>query len=95
MVGSGVFSIWTFHGVKYQHELLFALLTGFNSSTNVVVLAGTNRADILDPALMRPGRFDRHIYIGEVQHSMNTEFTINCFSSLFVSSRVNELFFSL
>lgn len=38
---------------------------GFNSATNVVVLAGTNRPDILDPALTRPGRFDRQIYIGE------------------------------
>lgn len=38
---------------------------GFNTATNVVVLAGTNRPDILDPALMRPGRFDRQIYIGE------------------------------
>lgn len=45
---------------------LYVSIAGFNSSTNVVVLAGTNRADILDPALMRPGRFDRHIYIGEV-----------------------------
>lgn len=49
---------------------LFAIcglfFTGFNSRTNVVVLAGTNRADILDPALMRPGRFDRHIYIGKL-----------------------------
>ncbi len=44
---------------------MFLVITGFNSSTNVVVLAGTNRADILDPALMRPGRFDRHIYIGK------------------------------
>uniref|UniRef100_A0A8C2WAS9 AAA+ ATPase domain-containing protein n=1 Tax=Cyclopterus lumpus TaxID=8103 RepID=A0A8C2WAS9_CYCLU len=43
---------------------LLVEMDGFNSSTNVVVLAGTNRADILDPALMRPGRFDRHIYIG-------------------------------
>nr|XP_014345821.1 PREDICTED: AFG3-like protein 1 [Latimeria chalumnae] len=40
------------------------IIEGFNSSTNVVVLAGTNRMDILDPALMRPGRFDRQIYIG-------------------------------
>ncbi|KAK5901613.1 hypothetical protein CesoFtcFv8_006961 [Champsocephalus esox] len=39
-------------------------MDGFNTSTNVVVLAGTNRPDILDPALMRPGRFDRQIYIG-------------------------------
>ena len=36
---------------------------GFNTSTNVVVLAGTNRPDVLDPALIRPGRFDRQIYI--------------------------------
>lgn len=43
----------------------FFVRTGFNSSTNVVVIAGTNRADTLDPALMRPGRFDRHIYIGK------------------------------
>ncbi|XP_028258073.1 AFG3-like protein 1 [Parambassis ranga] len=43
---------------------LLVEMDGFNSSTNVVVLAGTNRADVLDPALMRPGRFDRHIYIG-------------------------------
>merc|ERR1719419_1923552 len=43
---------------------LLVEMDGFNSSTNVVVLAGTNRVDILDPALMRPGRFDRQIYIG-------------------------------
>jgi len=38
-------------------------MDGFNTREQVVVLAGTNRADILDKALMRPGRFDRHIYI--------------------------------
>ncbi|XP_072236555.1 mitochondrial inner membrane m-AAA protease component AFG3L2-like isoform X2 [Leuresthes tenuis] len=43
---------------------LLVEMDGFNSSTNIIVLAGTNRADVLDPALMRPGRFDRHIYIG-------------------------------
>lgn len=47
------------------HVLCCFVATGFNSSTNVVVIAGTNRADTLDPALMRPGRFDRHIYIGK------------------------------
>ncbi|ORZ31289.1 peptidase family M41-domain-containing protein [Catenaria anguillulae PL171] len=36
---------------------------GFASSEHVVILAGTNRPDVLDPALMRPGRFDRHITI--------------------------------
>ncbi|KAJ4947844.1 hypothetical protein JOQ06_009875 [Pogonophryne albipinna] len=43
---------------------LLVEMDGFNSCTNVIVLAGTNRVDILDPALMRPGRFDRHIYLG-------------------------------
>lgn len=38
-------------------------MDGFNTSEQVVVLAGTNRADVLDKALMRPGRFDRHISI--------------------------------
>merc|ERR1711972_1027984 len=38
-------------------------MDGFSSGTGVVVLAGTNRADILDPALTRPGRFDRQIAI--------------------------------
>jgi len=40
------------------------LLLGFTPQSNVVVLAATNRVDILDPALMRPGRFDRQIYVG-------------------------------
>ncbi|EER13651.1 cell division protein FtsH, putative [Perkinsus marinus ATCC 50983] len=38
-------------------------MDGFSSTTGVVVLAGTNRADILDPALIRPGRFDRQIAV--------------------------------
>lgn len=38
-------------------------MDGFNTSDQVVVLAGTNRPDVLDKALMRPGRFDRHITI--------------------------------
>ena len=38
-------------------------MDGFDSSTNVIVLAATNRPDILDPALLRPGRFDRHVVI--------------------------------
>uniref|UniRef100_A0A5F9DKQ6 AFG3 like matrix AAA peptidase subunit 2 n=1 Tax=Oryctolagus cuniculus TaxID=9986 RepID=A0A5F9DKQ6_RABIT len=43
---------------------LLVEMDGFNTTTNVVILAGTNRPDILDPALMRPGRFDRQIFIG-------------------------------
>ncbi|KAG7196118.1 Mitochondrial inner membrane m-AAA protease component [Scheffersomyces spartinae] len=42
---------------------LLVEMDGFESSDHVVVLAGTNRPDILDKALMRPGRFDRHINI--------------------------------
>ncbi|KAK5889690.1 hypothetical protein CesoFtcFv8_015671 [Champsocephalus esox] len=57
----------SFGGQSEQENTLNQLLVemdGFNTSTNVVVLAGTNRPDVLDPALMRPGRFDRQIYIG-------------------------------
>ncbi|ODV92765.1 hypothetical protein CANCADRAFT_30822 [Tortispora caseinolytica NRRL Y-17796] len=42
---------------------LLVEMDGFESSDHIVVLAGTNRADVLDPALTRPGRFDRHITI--------------------------------
>ncbi len=42
---------------------LLTEMDGFGSNTNVIVLAATNRADILDKALMRAGRFDRQIYI--------------------------------
>jgi len=40
-------------------------MDGFDSETNVIVLAATNRPDILDPALLRPGRFDRHVVIDQ------------------------------
>jgi len=39
-------------------------MDGFESSSGIIVMAATNRADILDPALMRPGRFDRQIHVG-------------------------------
>jgi len=58
-----------FGGQSEQENTLNQLLVemdGFNTTTNVVILAGTNRPDILDPALMRPGRFDRQIFIGEM-----------------------------
>jgi cell division protease FtsH len=38
-------------------------MDGFGTDTNVIVMAATNRADILDKALMRAGRFDRSIYV--------------------------------
>jgi cell division protease FtsH len=42
---------------------ILAEMDGFDTNTNVIVVAATNRPDILDPALIRPGRFDRHIVI--------------------------------
>lgn len=39
-------------------------MDGFEQDTNVIVLAATNRQDVLDPALLRPGRFDRRVQIG-------------------------------
>jgi cell division protease FtsH len=38
-------------------------MDGFSITTSVIVLAGTNRPDVLDPALLRPGRFDRHVTV--------------------------------
>ncbi len=55
-----------FGGNDEREATLNQILTemdGFNTTEQVVVLAGTNRADVLDKALMRPGRFDRHINI--------------------------------
>ena len=43
---------------------LLVEMDGFDSKTNVILIAATNRPDILDPALLRPGRFDRQIGVG-------------------------------
>jgi cell division protease FtsH len=42
---------------------ILAEMDGFDTNANVIVMAATNRPDILDPALLRPGRFDRHVVI--------------------------------
>ncbi len=53
-------------GHDEREQTLNQILTemdGFEGETNVIVLAATNRADVLDPALLRPGRFDRRVQI--------------------------------
>ncbi len=44
---------------------LLVEMDGFGHNSGVIVIAATNRVDILDPALMRPGRFDRRVYVGK------------------------------
>ena len=44
---------------------LLTELDGLEILTNVVVIAATNRPDIIDPALLRPGRFDRLLYVSQ------------------------------
>src|SRR5690606_6409207 len=56
----------SFSANEERESTLNQLLTemdGFGSNTGVIILAATNRADILDRALLRPGRFDRQIYV--------------------------------
>jgi cell division protease FtsH len=54
-------------GHDEREQTLNALLVemdGFDGTEGIITLAATNRADILDPALLRPGRFDRQVYVG-------------------------------
>ncbi|KAG2310462.1 hypothetical protein Bca52824_022019 [Brassica carinata] len=53
---------WEGHTKKTLHQLLVEM-DGFEQNEGIIVMAATNLADILDPALTRPGRFDRHIVV--------------------------------
>lgn len=50
--------------VSHGRQLL-SEMDGFSGRAAVIVMAATNRRDVLDPALTRPGRFDRIIYVGK------------------------------
>jgi cell division protease FtsH len=54
--GSGMETAQTLNAILVEMD-------GFQSDDNVIVIAATNRPDVLDPALLRPGRFDRRIYV--------------------------------
>lgn len=43
---------------------LLAEMDGLNKSATVIIIGATNRPDLLDPALLRPGRFDKLLYVG-------------------------------
>jgi cell division protease FtsH len=47
---------------------LLVEMDGFDQNTGVILIAATNRADVLDPALLRPGRFDRQIVVGRADY---------------------------
>lgn len=55
-----------YSGKTYSEQTLNQLLAemdGFNTGENVIVIAATNCIDVLDPAITRPGRFDRHVFV--------------------------------
>src|SRR5574340_1019813 len=54
-------------GHDEREQILYQLLVemdGFESNEGVILVAATNRPDVLDPALLRPGRFDRRVVVG-------------------------------
>jgi AFG3 family protein len=62
---------------------LLVEMDGFSSTDNIVVLAGTNRVDVLDKALLRPGRFDRQITIDNARRSRRAQiFACTCVRSI-------------
>ena len=66
-------------------------MDGFESNEGVIVMAATNRADILDPALMRPGRFDRQIYVNLPDVNFKTVARITAgFSGADLENLLNE-----
>ena len=53
--------------------MLLTELDGFEEDTGVIIMGATNRKDVLDPALIRPGRFDRIILVGRPDYDGRIE----------------------
>ena len=53
-------------------------MDGFGVNEGIIVMAATNRVDILDPAIMRPGRFDRKVYVGRIRISVAEKRFLPC-----------------
>lgn len=74
---------------------LLVCLDGFEGRGEVITIAATNRPDILDPALVRPGRFDRKIYIPKPSLIGRVEILkvviYNCFFFLLVRDALCEI----
>lgn len=64
-------------------------MDGFETGTNVIVIAATNRSDVLDPALLRPGRFDRHTTISLPERKDREEILKVHFKNKPIDSTVN------
>ena len=70
-----------YSGKSYSEQTLNQLLAemdGFDSSSHVIVIAATNHKEILDPAILRPGRFDRHVYVPMSNIKARKNCTCNC-----------------
>ena len=64
MAGSGGAGIGGGHDEREQTlNALLVEMDGFDNSQNIIIIAATNRPDVLDAALLRPGRFDRQIIV--------------------------------
>lgn len=91
--GSGVETAQTLNAILVEMD-------GFTSDDNVIVVSATNRADVLDPALLRPGRFDRRIYVDlpdvkgrkEILHVHSKKVKMNDDVDLDVVARITPAF---
>lgn len=82
-----------YQSVHSHHETLNQLLNeldGFSSRENIIFLAATNSLNVLDPALLRPGRFDRHILISLPNYQARKEIIALCLKKRMVEKNVDQ-----